>query len=78
MDLIIPLNQDEQVYYRYLQIHINLIEKILSYEQKNFSSHLPLFSIQDETILNRSLSFIILLGLVLHFDDGIFISIENY
>ncbi|CAF3184423.1 unnamed protein product [Rotaria sp. Silwood2] len=65
MDLIIPLNQDEQVYYRYLQIHINLIEKILSYEQKNFSSHLPLFSIQDETILNRSLSFIILLELIL-------------
>ncbi|CAF4930608.1 unnamed protein product, partial [Rotaria sp. Silwood1] len=76
--LIISLNQDDQLYYRYLQIHINLIEKLLLYEQKNISSHLPLFSIQDETILSRSLSFIIFLGLVFHFDDGIFISIENY
>ncbi|CAF0838761.1 unnamed protein product [Rotaria sordida] len=78
ISLIIPLNQDEHVYYRYIQIHINLIEKILSYEQKNISLHLPFFSIQDESILSRSLSFIILLGLVIHFDDGIFISIENY
>ncbi|CAF3605120.1 unnamed protein product [Rotaria sp. Silwood1] len=76
--LIISLNQDDQLYYRYLQIHINLIEKLLLYEEKNISSHLPLFSIQDETILSRSLSFIIFLGLVFHFDDGIFISIENY
>ena len=77
LGLIIPLKNDQPAYYRYIQIHLYLIERILSYEQKTISSHLPLFSIQDETILSRSLSFIILLGLVLHFDEGTFLSIEN-
>lgn len=77
--LVIPFNNDQPTYYRYLQIHLNLIEKLLSYEQAHLtSSELPLFSVQDESILSRSVSFIILLGLVLHFDEGIFLSIENY
>lgn len=76
--LTIPLNNDHLVYYRYLQIHLNLIEKLLVHEEKHLSSHIPLFSIQDEAILTRSLSFVILLGLVLHFDEGIYLSIENY
>ena len=76
--LTIPLNNDHPPYYRYLQIHIHLLEKLLSYEEQNLSSHLPLFSIQDESILSRSISFIILLGLILHFDEGIYLSIETY
>ncbi|CAM4763040.1 unnamed protein product [Rotaria magnacalcarata] len=77
--ITIPFGNDQQVYYRYLQIHLNLIEKIISHEQAHLvSSHLPLFSVQDESILSRSLSFVVLLGIVLYFDDGIFLSIENY
>jgi hypothetical protein len=76
--LIIPSDNKQTPYYRYLQIHLNLLEQLLSLEQKTISSHLPLFSIQDESILSRSLSFVILLGLILHFDEGIYHSIENY
>jgi len=78
MDLTIPLDNNQPAYYRYLQIHLNLLEKLLSLEEKTLSSHIPLFSIQDESILFRSLSFVILLGLILHFDEGIYLSIENY
>jgi len=78
MNLLIPLNNDHPAYYRYLQIHLNLLEKLLSYEQTTLPSHIPLFSIQDESILSRSLSVTIFLGLILHFDEGIFLSIENY
>ncbi|UJR26632.1 hypothetical protein I4U23_007950 [Adineta vaga] len=77
-NLIISLNNEQPAYYRYLQIHLNLLEKLLFLEQDNLSSHMPLFSIQDESILSRSLSFVIFLGLVLHFDEGIYLSIENY
>jgi hypothetical protein len=76
--LIIPLDNKQTPYYRYLQIHLNLLEKLLLMEQQTISSHIPLFSIQDESILSRSLSFVILLGLILHFDEGIYHSIENY
>ncbi|CAF3583265.1 unnamed protein product [Adineta steineri] len=78
LDLNISLNNDQPAYYRYLQIHLTLLEKLLSHEQTHLSSHIPLFSIQDESILSRSLSFVIFLGLVLYFDEGIYLSIENY
>lgn len=78
IDLTIPLDPNQPAYFRYIQIHLNLLEKLLLLEEKNLSSHLPLFSIQDESILSRSLSFVILLGLILHFDEGIYLSLENY
>ncbi|CAF0765782.1 unnamed protein product [Adineta ricciae] len=74
----LSLNNDHPAYYRYLQVHLHLLEQLLICEQAHLSSPIPLFSIQDESTLSRSLSFAIFLGVILHFDEGIYVSIENY
>ena len=74
-----PSDQNRPVYYRYVDIHLHLLDRLFTYESQQLSSsHLPLFSIQDEAILSRSLSFVVLLGLILHFDEGIYLSLEKY
>ena len=82
MSSSISFNAEHPIYYRYLQIHLHILEILLSQEtSKSLSgpdSHIPLFSIQDESILHRSLSFVVLLGLILHFDEGVSLSLEKY
>jgi len=78
LQIPITFSTTSPIYYQYIQIHLHLLQKLIELEQDHLSSHLPLFSIQDESILSRSLSFVILLGLTLHFDEGVSHSIESY
>lgn len=77
--LTVSIDQNRPIYYQYVDIHLQLLERLFIYENQHLSSsHLPVFSIQDEAILSRSLSFVVLLGLILHFDEGIYLSLEKY
>ena len=72
------IDESQPIYHRYLQIHLHLLETLLDYERRSTSTGLPCFSFQDEGILSRSLSFVVLLGLVLHFDQDVSLSLETY
>ncbi|CAF1603255.1 unnamed protein product, partial [Didymodactylos carnosus] len=68
-------SSDDDPYWRYIQIHLNLLDSILP--KSDEISSIPFFSVNDELIIKKSFEIITLLGLVLHFDDGLYLSIEK-